>query len=263
MKLFLSTLLVVALAAHLNAQSAAKESTELAALKKSRQNAMASTVAPIDRKYQDALTALKGSFTKAGKLAEAVAVDEELQRLEAAKKAGLLPGSLRIPSKDNAPKEMTGLQQSWTKALTQAVSPIDKRYLDNLEQLKRRYSRDGRLDEALAVDQEIGRIPKGAETGNALKAMMTNDEFEQLLSGSLWSRPEGDSWLRRCEFRPKGLFVLTLAADERSFGEGWKILEPFKVEVGTPSMMNRKSYILEFSPDMKSFILEGKKFGRN
>lgn len=55
----------------------------------------------------------------------------------------------------DAPPELTTLKQSFEKAKQQAISPLEKKYSDALTALKVRFTKDGNLEAALAVDTEI------------------------------------------------------------------------------------------------------------
>jgi hypothetical protein len=67
---------------------------ELSSLRDSYTKAKAAAVAPIDKKYVDALLGLKDKFTKAGNLEAAIATDAELKRIGSANPAPLATGDL-------------------------------------------------------------------------------------------------------------------------------------------------------------------------
>ena len=56
------------------------------------------------------------------------------------------------------PPELAKLRLSREKAVSEAVAPIDRKYLDALRSMRTRFMRDGKLDSLLAVDAEIALI---------------------------------------------------------------------------------------------------------
>lgn len=53
------------------------------------------------------------------------------------------------------PEELTSLQRSYQKAIERAVEPLRNRYIEQLEELKKKFTQAGRLDEAVAVDKAL------------------------------------------------------------------------------------------------------------
>lgn len=53
------------------------------------------------------------------------------------------------------PTDLTKLRESWQRAVQQATAPLDKKYVDALALLKVRYTKEGKLEDALAVDNEL------------------------------------------------------------------------------------------------------------
>jgi hypothetical protein len=80
MKHLITTLSTILVAASLLADDA-KAPKELLSLKESWTRARKQATEPIDKKFEDALTAMKQRFTKAGDLEAALAVDSELKAL--------------------------------------------------------------------------------------------------------------------------------------------------------------------------------------
>lgn len=60
------------------------------------------------------------------------------------------------------PSELKSLRESWQRAVRQATEPLNRRYVESLETMKRQFTRDGKLKEALAIDAEINKL-KAAE----------------------------------------------------------------------------------------------------
>lgn len=56
------------------------------------------------------------------------------------------------------PPELTQLREGWQRATRQATAPLDKRYRDSLTALKLRFTREGKLNEALAIDAELKEL---------------------------------------------------------------------------------------------------------
>lgn len=56
------------------------------------------------------------------------------------------------------PKELSSLRESFKKACSDALAPIEKKYSDALELMKERLTKAGNLEGALAVDAELKAI---------------------------------------------------------------------------------------------------------
>lgn len=56
------------------------------------------------------------------------------------------------------PSELTSLREYWKKAREQVTAPLDKKYIQSLEALKLKYTKDGKLKEALTVEAELTSI---------------------------------------------------------------------------------------------------------
>jgi hypothetical protein len=81
--------------------------------------------------------------------------------------ASILPLGI-FAQQSTEPTDLALLRASWTKARLQATAPIDQKYLQALEALKVKYTRAGKLEEALSVDAEMKAMvtpqnSKGAE----------------------------------------------------------------------------------------------------
>jgi hypothetical protein len=66
------------------------------------------------------------------------------------------------------PSDLTRLRESWQRALQQAAAPLDKKYLDALTALKLRYTKEGKLQEALAIDTEMKALASRAQASQPL-----------------------------------------------------------------------------------------------
>lgn len=56
------------------------------------------------------------------------------------------------------PSDLTSLREYWKKAREQVTAPLDKKYIQSLEALKLKYTKDGKLKEALTVEAELTAI---------------------------------------------------------------------------------------------------------
>ena len=71
------------------------------------------------------------------------------------------------------PQDLTKLKDSYKLAVERAIEPLEQKYLSELEKLKLRYTKDGKLQEALAVDAEI-------------KALTVADDAEKKKEEVVW-----------------------------------------------------------------------------
>ncbi len=61
------------------------------------------------------------------------------------------------------PERLTKMRGSYEAAMTKATAPIQKTYIAELEKMKMEFTKSGKLEEALAVEQEIRKlIPEAA-----------------------------------------------------------------------------------------------------
>lgn len=97
-RILLAAFLIPVLSLSLAAEEPA-EPSELSTLREGWQRATRQATEPLNRKYRDALNAMKLRFTQAGRLDEALAVEREIQALEkAASGEEKLPRKLTILS---------------------------------------------------------------------------------------------------------------------------------------------------------------------
>jgi len=70
-----------------------------------------------------------------------------------------------------APVELIQARESYQKAKDQALAPVERRYLESLIALRKRFTQKGDLEGALAIDAEIkSHQPVPANTTSALAA---------------------------------------------------------------------------------------------
>lgn len=75
------------------------------------------------------------------------------------------------------PTELRTLRESWQRAVRQATEPLNRRYVESLEAMKRQFTRDGKLKEALAIDTEINKLKtaeEAAEESNSSKLQIVS-----------------------------------------------------------------------------------------
>jgi len=56
------------------------------------------------------------------------------------------------------PQDLTILRDSYNRAIERATSPIQEKFITEMQKLKLRYTREGKLEEAITVDREINRL---------------------------------------------------------------------------------------------------------
>jgi len=76
------------------------------------------------------------------------------------------------------------------RAVQQATSPLDKKYVDALAILKLRYTREGKLEDALAVDNELKQIASRSDVAATAPVTPTKEptknQAEKVLLASKW-----------------------------------------------------------------------------
>ena len=97
----------------------------------------------IDKLYFAELDQLKENFTKAGNIAAAIAVNNEIEGEEKG---------------EQEPAILTKLRDTRNKSLHKAVKPIDKKYWIDLKKLKSNFQQQGSLEAVLATDAEIEKV---------------------------------------------------------------------------------------------------------
>ena len=97
----------------------------------------------IDNLYFTELNQLKENFTKAGNIAAAIAVNNEIEGEEKG---------------EQEPALLTKLRDTRNKSLHKAVKPIDKKYWIDLKKLKSNFQQQGSLKAVLETDAEIEKV---------------------------------------------------------------------------------------------------------
>jgi hypothetical protein len=119
------------------------------------------------------------------------------------------------------PADLISLRDSWSRARSAAVSPIDKKFEDALLAMKDRYTKAGNLKAAVAVDAELNRLKGGtaapsapaaqqpAATGVIIPAttklaVKTKRDLEKFMEGTTWMLTKGGKAWGVAEFHPRG-----------------------------------------------------------
>jgi TPR repeat protein len=97
----------------------------------------------IDNLYFTELDQLKENFTKAGNIAAAIAVNNEIEGEEKG---------------EQEPALLTKLRDTRNKSFHKAVKPIDKKYWIDLKKLKSNFQQQGSLKAVLETDAEIEKV---------------------------------------------------------------------------------------------------------
>lgn len=89
------------------------------------------------------------------------------------------PVFAQSPGNASDPAELKSLRSRWETARANAVAPIDKRYLTELEALRNRFRREGKLADAERVANEIALQNKEEpeRAADALRAVLTANSF--------------------------------------------------------------------------------------
>ena len=146
------------------------------------------------------------------------------------------------------PDEAAQLKRAYQQAAERAVGPIRERYAADLKRLLEQATRSGKLDQALAIKNELDTVSAGRSA-----AAGTVAEFEQRLFGINWLwKGEGSKF--------------SFAPDGRAPGADftWKTVEPYTIEYRFPNgnygtiIFERgltRAAIKEIHPDGKKFNL--------
>jgi hypothetical protein len=84
----------------------------------------------------------------------------------------------------NVTAELSNLNTQYDRAVEQALEPLTKKYLDALNELKLKYTKAGRLDDAIAVDEVIKGLTKVVTPPN-------NAVLEDILKRNIWTYTAG------------------------------------------------------------------------
>ena len=121
----------------------AEEPAELVKLRQAWEMQRTEAQEKIDKRYFDELEELKKNFTQARNIADALAVDNVIKGGEKA---------------DNEPAELSKMRQARDKSLKKALTPLDKKYWQDLKKLKEDFIKEGKLVGVVATDAEIKKV---------------------------------------------------------------------------------------------------------
>jgi hypothetical protein len=108
----------------------------------------------------------------------------------------LLILSVSIQMKAEEPKDLLALRQSFERARTAAVSPLEKKYEDALLVLKDRLTRGGDFDGAVAVQAELqvlrpATVPEMPGGKPRLARFENVEEFAEWVKTTKWESADG------------------------------------------------------------------------
>ena len=118
------------------------------------------------------------------------------------------------------PADLIKLRDSWQRAVQQANAPLDKKYEEALIAMKTRFTKEGKLQEALAVDNELTMLASRAI--NTTSAPASESEMPPLV-GAAWH------WTHSTYDKP------TTFKEDGTFENGWFI--------GTWTLKGRKLHL--------------------
>ncbi len=181
-------------------------------------------VKPIDQIYHRELDKLFSQLTRDGKLEESVLVKSELEAVTSDPYLAVETN----PAPDGKPApQLTTLRQSWLASRNRAIEPKNQSYLRDLERLQDNYTRGKRLDDALAVKEEIELLKSGralAAAAAAGKATFVEKPW-RTSNGSTFlfkadgrgtqANASGREWPTRWTMEPDGLVTVDGWADDQ------------------------------------------------
>lgn len=127
--------------------AAADEPTRINKLREQWLDARERAKVPVDLEYLDELEMLQDLYAKAGRLSEALAVKYEIERLGNPK---ALNSSTEAP-----PKRLTQTRERWLTVRNRKLGPVDSTYEKELKKLLTEFTKQGRLEDAIAVREEV------------------------------------------------------------------------------------------------------------
>ena len=116
-------------------------------------SAIAERTKKIGETYSSDIYRLKSQFQKEGDLEKAVAADKEWGRFVSQKTLG--SGDIV-----EQPAELQQVQQKFVGLFSQVAQTVAQEQIETLNDIKKQFVRDGKLDEGMAVQQEIEKIKR-------------------------------------------------------------------------------------------------------
>ncbi|WAC18313.1 hypothetical protein OVA24_13825 [Luteolibacter sp. SL250] len=209
--------------------SFAQEAPEaLASLKGAYEKESLAALDPLTKRYVDSLHSLKLKYTQSGDLEGALAVDGEIKRMAD-------NGGSKHPSTgDPIPADLAALRNIYIDAASKAVGPLTGSYITSLEAMKLKFTQLGKLEEAVAVDNELKRQTALVQ---AASPKASADKIDTAKLAELkWRMPEkllpgGESSRQWVQFAPNGRLVCgwnTANFNWKPADDGSVLFYPFK-----------------------------------
>lgn len=111
---------------------------------------------------------------------------------------------LLVSSANSAdPETLIKLRANYDGAVARALAPLQRTYAAELEKLKVEYTKAGKLEEALAVSDELKKLTSSSSPSDQraigapappsrLRSFKTVDDFTTWLSGTVWTNDDGE-----------------------------------------------------------------------
>lgn len=161
---------------------------------------------------------------------------------------GLVGISLAQEAPKEKPAELLSLQKNFEQAKSNAIQPITIKYISLLEDLKKKYTKAGNLNSALAVEAELKLIRTQANNikkFNAIPAPTTKEELVTYLVGTDWECfNEETEKIGIAKFNKDGTYTTH-----------WGEKVPWSATSATTVLVQHSHWrrILTFSPDYSTY----------
>lgn len=144
------------------------------------------------------------------------------------------------------PKELLDLRESFEKARSAALSPLEKKYIDALSSLKDRLTRKGDLNGALSIQAELAKLTVAAmdDTKLRLSKFATVQEFGSWIATTTWKTNVGTV------FRFPGGSKMESTKSDGSVTKYALTIE--KIGAVSWTYSNGSKEVMEVNPDLKS-----------
>lgn len=101
------------------------------------------------------------------------------------------------------PEKLTKLRSSYESAIAKATAPIQKTYTTELEKLKLEFTKAGKLEDALAVSEELKSLTSSTQITEVrpigspapptrLRSFKTVTEFQTWFNGTEWTNDDSE-----------------------------------------------------------------------
>lgn len=193
------------------------EPKELIDLRNTYNADLQKSIKPVNDRYLPKLEELKKQLTFRGNIKDAVAVDEETQRISQNMPLG--------QQKASDPQELTEIKKVYGTEIDTAMKPITSLYLAKLEVLKQQLAQGGNLKGALAVEQEAAKYTQTVKREDPIlgKWSWFNGDLHTFLPegkvagdpNSTWTLLDKDRKLYRIIWGGRWIDTVTMSADGR------------------------------------------------